>query len=162
MNRRPALLSSALALLALSSTVVALERPARADASCSALIAGKLDYLTRHGGSFAVEMTMHRENIAAVSYSSGSLWRDSRTGHLIGGSNQLFSDRRSGAQPFNVNAGDRLELDLSPDGLLHIYYATWRFETDWDMSCQGPVVTKYLPGFGVVTLTFRNWEWPIG
>ena len=98
---------------------------------------------------------MHREGIKLVSYSAGYL-TPKQNGSFSGASNQLFSDRTNNGQLFDVNQVDSLELNLSPTGLLHIYYRTWNFDTTWDLSCKGAMMTKYVPYHGIVTLTFRE------
>jgi hypothetical protein len=144
--------------LALASTA------AHADSTCTQLISNVNATLNSQGGYYDFEMTMHRTDVGLVTYSSGALWKNGSNPAwpLVGTSNQLFSDRRSGNQPFNFNAADQLTPYISPSGALYIYYNTWRFSTQWDMSCVGNTLTKIVPGFGVVSLTFRSWRPPIG
>ncbi len=103
---------------------------------------------------------MHREDVAFVSYSDGFL---SPNGDgFTGSGNQLFSDRSADTQPFDVNAADNLNWSLSRTGALRIHYHPWEFETTWEMSCNtGSVITKYVAGFGIVTLTFRELLTPV-
>lgn len=131
---------------------------AAADSSCGSLIAEKAKQA--NGQWYKVEITMHRENVKFVSYSVGALAPNS-DGSFAGHSNQIFSDRMSGQQPFNINAADNLDLKLSKTGLLQIHYKPWNFDTSWDLSCKGSVLTTYVPGFGIVTLTFRDQFIPI-
>jgi hypothetical protein len=131
---------------------------ARADPSCSALLARKATQA--NGQWYNIELTMHRENLKLVSYSAGFL-AAMADGSFSGHSNQLFSDRLTGQQPFNLNAVDNLDLHLSQTGLLRIHYSPWNFDTSWDLSCKGSMLTTYVPGFGIVTLTFRDLFAPI-
>ena len=142
-------------------------KPAQADASCTALLASKWQQVNKFNPSqpgnarYTIELTMHRENVNFVTYSHGYLAPLSG-GFFSGDANQLFSDRGVTpqsipvGQPFNINAADQLKLNLSPTGVLKIHYSPWNFDTAWDLSCKGSVLTTYLPNFGVVTLTFRN------
>ncbi len=131
---------------------------AHADASCTALVQSKVAYIQQYGGFYYMDMSMHREDVSWVSYSSGLIGWDQVGSGLTGNSNQIFSDRRSGSQPFDINQQDQLSFDLSSNGLLHIHSITWGFDTYWDMSCQGELVTRYFPGFGTITLAFRGWS----
>jgi hypothetical protein len=146
----------ALSLFTLLAGLAIAEPSARADPSCSALLQDRIAQSSSTQG-WQIEMTIHREDVAFVTYSSGALYNFG-SGNLTGYANQLFSDRRTvnNQQPFNASQSDSLYIQLSPSGLLHIHYSPWNFDTDWDMSCQGTVMTKYLPGIGVVTLTFRR------
>ncbi len=143
-----------LTLLAVSLSLGATPQAARADSSCTALLTNK-KLQASPNQTYAIEMTMHREDVSFVSYSSGYLTPNS-DGSFGGRSNQLFSDRTAGQQPFNINSADQLYLKLSPTGLLTIHYEPWNFDTTWDMSCKGSMLTTYIPNVGVVTLTFRN------
>jgi len=131
---------------------------AHADASCTSLVQSKVAYIQQYGGFYYMDMSMHREDVSWVSYSSGIISWDQVGSGLSGNSNQIFSDRRSGIQPFDINQRDELSFDLSSYGFLHIHSITWGFDTFWDMSCQGELVTKYFPGFGTITLAFRGWS----
>jgi hypothetical protein len=133
---------------------------ARFDPSCTALLAARNKQAGR-GQAYNIELTMHRESAKLVTYSSGFL-SPNADGSFAGASNQLFSDRFAGGQPFSMNAADQLNLNLSPTGLLRIHYSPWNFDTSWDLSCRGSMLTAYLPGFGIVTLTFRDLFFPIG
>jgi len=152
------LISSSLfgALLAMSLGMVLFTgTPARADASCAGLLQSKIAYIEQHGGWFFIDMSIHREDVRWVSYSAGTVSLDGTA--LTGQADQIFSDRPRGIQPFDIYQQDWLSLDLSSDGLLHIRSITWSFDTYWDMSCQGELVTKYFPGYGTITLAFRGW-----
>jgi hypothetical protein len=128
---------------------------AKADATCTGVLADKLAKARASGQAYAVQLTMHRENVKLVSYSEGFL-SPNADGSFGGGANQLFSDRLAAQQPFNVNAADYLDLRLSGSGVLAIHYVNWNFDTTWDLSCKGGVLTSYIANFGVVTLTFRD------
>ena len=143
---------------------VATSSPAHADATCTGLISNVRNQLISHGGAYNFDLTFHRTDIDLVEYSRGAMSLYSSTGYwaLTGGPTyQLFRDRYNGNQPFNINAADTISPYISADGQLYIYYNTWNFTTQWDLSCTGNTLTKIIPGFGVVTLTFRNW-WTIG
>src|SRR6266702_3237707 len=129
---------------------------ARADGTCTAFLAAKLREAQTKNQVYKIELFMHREDTKLVTYSAGFLGPNTQDGSFAGRANQLFSDRQAGPQPFNINAADQLDLQLSATGVLHIHYKPWNFDTTWDLSCSGSILTKYLPGFGVVTLTFRD------
>lgn len=150
---------TAFSLLSTLASLAIAEPSARADASCIA----PLQQRTAQTGTYpyfgwTFEMTIHREDVELVTYSSGTL-QPNGSGGFFGVSNQLFSDRHVSGnylQTFDYAQRDNLSLSLSPTGLLHIHYSPWNFDTDWDMSCSGPIVTRRVPGVGVVTLTFRR------
>lgn len=149
----------ALAVVGVSAT----STTAHANSTCTTLVNTITNTLAQSGGYYDFEMTMHRTDVALVTYSSGTLWRSGNSfWPLTGNSNQLFSDRRAGNQPFNFNAADLLTPWISTSGLLYIYYNTWNFTTQWDMGCSGNTLTQIIPNFGVVTLSFRAWHPPIG
>lgn len=130
---------------------------ARADGTCTAVVASYANSVSN--GWYDFELTMHRTDIGLVTYSRGTIQKyNSTSWPLWGSSNQLFSDRFAGSQPFNINAADQLTVYLSTTGQLYIYYQPWNFSTSWDMSCSGNTFTKIIPGFGVVTLTLRGWH----
>ena len=129
------------------------------DGSCTGLLATKAQQAPK-GQWYSVELTMHREGVKLVSYSTGFL-APNPDGSFTGRANQLFSDRTVGEQVFNAGAADQLDLQLSRTGLLRIHYSPWNFDTSWDLSCKGSMLTTYLPGFGIVTLTFRDLFTPI-
>jgi hypothetical protein len=128
--------------------------PARADATCTSLIAQKAAALDGLSASFDIDVTMHREGVDLVTYSRGGV-REGGGGWIHGYANQLFSDRMNQTQPFDASAPDALEIWISPYGELYLYYQPWNFWTTWDMSCGGEFMTRYVPGHGVVTLAFR-------
>lgn len=151
-----------LAALTLALALVTTAGTAHADATCSSLIANVTNKLAQSGGYYDFEMTMHRTDVDLVSYSRGTLYRSGNVSWPItGSSNQLFSDRRAGNQPFNFNAADTLTPWISTQGLLYLWYNTWSFSTQWDMQCTGNTLTRIIPNFGVVSLTFRAWNPPI-
>jgi hypothetical protein len=131
---------------------------AHANATCTSVVA---NYTSSVGnGWYDFELTIHRTDIWDVTYSRGTIQRNgtSTTWPLRGSSNQLFSDRYAGNQPFNINAADQLTVWISSTGQLYIYYAPWNFSTSWDMGCSGNTFTAIVPGYGVVTLTLRGWN----
>jgi len=145
----------------LGSLAIALSpQSAHADATCNALIQDKIAYLTANGGFFDVELTMHREERSWVFYGKGYLQLSGA--QLAGGSNEIFSDRRNGSQPFDISQADQITFTLNSNGLLSVHNVTWEFDESWDFSCPGNLLTTYLPNAGVVTMTFRSWEAPIG
>jgi hypothetical protein len=135
---------------------------ARADSTCTTFLAAKLREAQAKNQWYNIELSMHREDIKFVSYSAGFLSPNHGDRGFTGRANQLFSNRQAISQPFNINAADQLDLRLSATGVLSIHYNPWNFDTTWDLSCSGSVMTKHLPGFGVVTLTFRDLFSPIG
>jgi hypothetical protein len=149
-------------LLAIAATLLVLAGSplAQADDSCAGYLASKVKQAQKAGQWFTVELTMHREDAKLVTYSIGSLSPNS-DGSFSGRANQLFSDRKPAPQPFSSNAADQLDLRLSPTGQLQIHYNPWNFDTSWDLSCKGSMLTTYVPNFGIVTLTFRELFFPI-
>jgi hypothetical protein len=127
-----------------------------ADGTCTAFLAAEFREAQAKNQVYKIELFMHREDSKLVTYSAGFLGPNANDGGFTGRANQLFSDRQVGNQPFNINAADQLDLRLSASGVLSIHYKPWNFDTTWDLSCTGSMLTKYLPGFGVVTLTFRD------
>jgi hypothetical protein len=154
---------SAISLLAIATFLFAVlaTLSARADPTCTAFLAAKLTEAQTKGQWYNIELSMHREDTKFVSYSAGSLAPNAQDGSFTGHANQLFSDRLAGSQPFNISAADQLDLRLSASGVLSIHYEPWHFDTTWDMPCRGSMLTNYLPGFGVVTLTFHDLFTPI-
>ncbi len=135
---------------------------ARADASCISLLNGKITYLNQHHGYFTMEMTVDKDSLSYDTYSSG--WLElSGTSWLYGTSNLLFSDRFSGNQPFNVNASESLQIWIDSTGRLYLYNNNYSYYVVYgaDMSCNGGLLSKYVPGLGQVTLVFRSWFPPI-
>ena len=148
------LLIRALFVALLAAVALIPSQAVLADSGCTAFLAGKTRLA--FGQSYHVQLTVHRETVPLVSYSEGWL-APNGDGSFYGYGDQLFSDRLAVSQPFNVNAADRLDWYLSPSGTLRIHYHPWEFETTWDLSCTtGTLLTKYVSGFGLVTLTFRD------
>lgn len=150
-----------LSILGATILLMAVPQIALADNTCNALIASNWNQANTNSQWYNVELTIHREDVKLVEYSSGWL-APNADGSFSGGSNQLFTDRLAGNQPFDINQADWLDLGLSPSGSLTINYHPWNFSTTWDLSCQGSMLSTYLPGFGRVTLTFRDLFYPIG
>ena len=89
-----------------------------ADGTCTQfLAAAKAAQAKAKSQWWNIEISMHRDNATFVTYSAGWLSPNS-DGSFTGHSNQLFSDRNAGQQPFNINALDQLDLRLSPTALL--------------------------------------------
>ncbi len=133
---------------------------ARADGTCTAFLAAKFKEAQAKNQFYNIQLSIHREDVKLVTYSAGSV-APNPDGSFTGHANQLFSDRLTISQPFNINAADQLDLRLSATGVLRVHYNPWNVDTTWDLSCSGSMLTKYLPGFGVVTLTFRDLFTPI-
>lgn len=132
---------------------------ARADGSCTALVSSMANQLNQHGGVYDFEMTMHRTDVALVVYNKGTLHgTGSAAWPATGTAKQLFNDRKAGTQPFNINAADTMTPWISSTGELYIYSNTWNYSTTWDMTCTGSTFTRYIPDFGVVSLTLRGWH----
>src|SRR6266481_346008 len=149
---------SSFSLLAVSILLfaVATGPSARADGTCTAFLAAKVKDVQNTKQSYKIELFIHREDTKLVTYSAGFLGPNAQDGSFTGRANQLFSDRQAGTQPFNINTADQLDLRLSASGVLSIHYKPWNFDTTWDLSCSGSMLSRYVPGFGVVTLTFRD------
>lgn len=132
---------------------------AHADGTCTSLMTTVANQLNQHGGVYPFDLVIHRTDVTLTEYSVGTL-------HATGGpawpatgnANQLFSDRKNGSQPFNINAADSLTVFLGATGSLFINYNTWGFSTTWDMSCSGSTLLLDVPGEGVVSLTLRAWH----
>ncbi|XXX82427.1 hypothetical protein WMF30_27100 [Sorangium sp. So ce134] len=145
-----------LSLFTFLASVAVAEPFARADESCRALVQDRVSQIYGQLG-WEINITIHRDGVRQVTYSRG--WLRNINGALGGAADQLFSDRVSAAdpsQPFDADSADNLLVDISPTGVLYIRYFPWRFSTAWDMACEGPVMTRYIPGIGVVTLTFHQ------
>lgn len=145
----------------ISSALLAATQSARADSSCTTLVANMANQLNSYGGVYDFELTIHRTDIWLVTYSKGTLHGTGIGGAAwpaTGSANQLFSDRKNGSQPFNINAADTITPWISSTGQLYIYYNGWNFSTTWDMSCSGSTFTRNVPGVGIVSLTLRNWH----
>jgi hypothetical protein len=135
---------------------------ARADATCTPVVANHVSSIG--AGWYDFELTIHRTDVELVSYTRGFFMRNgtSTSWPLKGEGQMYFSDRFAGNQRFNVNAADALDVYISSTGQLHIWSRTWSFATSWDLGCSGNTFTKIIPGHGVVTLTLRGWNAPIG
>ena len=135
------------AILFGAASILGTQHAAQADSSCTSLLAG----LWGSQRIYGIELTMHREDVLFVSYGQGSL-QATAGGGFSGTATQTFSDRRAGTQRFDINQADQLDLVLSNSGLLQIHYTPDKFDTTWDLSCKGTLLTTYLPNYGVVTL----------
>lgn len=140
---------------------------AHADQSCQALLQEKINYLRDNAGSFDARMSIHREpfNWGVHSSEGATVAYDSASGKLVTGSPNfplLFSIRYAVTQPFDVSQPDLLTWDISPSGVVHTWNVSWGFDSYYDMACTGSVMTKYFPGFGVVTVNFGRWVAPVG
>jgi hypothetical protein len=135
---------------------------ARADASCSNLLTSKFNYLKQNGGAYNVEITVTKDPLADVTYSTG--WVSLEGAYLYGNPDLAFSDRFNGNQNFNVNATESLQLWISETGSVWIYNNNYRYYivSGQDMSCSGGLISKYVPGLGLVTVALRTWFAPIG
>lgn len=146
-------------VMALAGTA-ATNRAAHADATCTALISSVKNQLLTIGGGYTYDLTIHRIDVDEVEYSRGAMSLFSSPGYwaLTGGAPyQLFRDRYSGNQPFSMTAADNISPYLSIDGQLYIWYNSWGYSTQWDLSCTGNTLSRFVPNVGVVTLTLRNW-----
>ena len=147
-----------LSLLSLLATLAIAAPPARADQSCVTPLQDRTAQ-TPHGYGWTAEMSIHRENATSVTYTRAFLTPDGAGGFASGAWAELFSERYAASnpsQPFDVARYDSLYLNLSSAGVLRIRDTTARTDIYWDMACQGPVLTKYFPGYGVITFTFRQ------
>src|SRR5712692_6849395 len=141
---------SAVSLLAVGIILftMAAAPSARADGTCTAFLAAKFKEAQAKNQFYRIELFIHREDTKLVTYSAGFLEPNAQDGSFTGRTNQLFSDRQAGSQPFNINAADQLDLRLSASGVLSIHYKPWNFDTTWDLSCSGSMLSRYVPGFG--------------
>jgi hypothetical protein len=134
---------------------------ALADDSCANFLAEKA--AQGKGGWYALEFTVHREDISSVSYGGDTVgWLVPKPdGGFVGHSDQIFSERMSeNQQPFDITYADDVNLALDRTGNLSVYHVDVSGETasddSWNMTCRGSVLTTYVPNYGVVTLTFRD------
>jgi hypothetical protein len=136
--------------------------PARADATCSGLLPQKIAYLQQNSGNYDIEITVTKDSLPYVTYSLG--WIYWSNPWLYGSANLLFSDRyAAGSQPFNVNAKENIQVWIDSVGHLWIWnnqYSYW-VVSGADMSCVGGLISKYVPGLGLVTVALRQWVAPI-
>lgn len=154
MNARTISLSA----LALLATLSIAAPSARADQSCVTPLQNRTAQTPR-GYGWTAEMSIHREDATSVTYARAFLTPDGAGGFASGAWALLFSERLAPtipSQPFDAARYDSIYLNLSSAGLLRIRDVTTRIDTYWDMACQGPVLTKYFPGYGVITFTFRQ------
>lgn len=147
-----------LSLLSLLATLAIAAPSARADQSCVAPLQNRTAQ-TPYGYGWTAEMSIHREDATSVTYTQTFLSPDGAGGFASGARAELFSERvapTTPSQPFDATRFNSLTLNLSSGGVLRIRDTTARTDTYWDMACQGPVLTKYFPGYGVITFTFRQ------
>lgn len=149
---------SLLAAIAVSAAAALAPSAARADASCNALLPGKFSYLQQHGGFYDVEITVTKDSLPYVTYSSGYL--NLSGSYLYGSANLQFSDRYNGAQNFNASAAETIRIWISRTGTLWIYNDNYSYYivSNFEMSCAGGLISKYVPGLGVVTVAIRSWN----
>ncbi len=151
---------------ALLAGLLALPAGAMADGSCAHLLAQKAEL--GRGGWYALEFTVHREDISSVSYGGDTVgWLVPQAdGGFVGHSDQIFSERMSEEQqPFDITYADDVNLVLDRMGHLqvfHLFQSGEQLAVDdaWDMTCKGEMLTTYVPNYGVVTLTFRDLHRP--
>jgi hypothetical protein len=146
-------------LAAIVALAVAVMSPgtARADATCSSLIPGMFSNLSqRVGPYYNVEITVTKDPLTDVTYSTGTV--ELNGSYLWGRANLLFSDRLNGFQRFVANASENIQVWITQNGQVWIWnnnYSYW-IVSDTDMSCTGNLISKYVPGLGLVTIAVRN------
>jgi hypothetical protein len=135
---------------------------AHADASCTSLIASKTNTLQQSHGWYNFEITVTKDPLADVTYSFGTLALSGS--YLYGTADLAFSDRFNGNQGFNVNATEQIQLWVSPTGQVWIWNNNYHYYivSGVDMTCNGGLISKYVPGLGMVTVAIRGWNAPIG
>jgi hypothetical protein len=148
-----------LAVSMLVATFAMIGGPGRAsaDSTCSSLLPGKFSYLSTYGGYYTLEITVTKDSLQYVTYSTGRVQLSGS--YLYGGANLEFSDRYNGTQNFNINATENTRIWISQTGALWIYNDNYSYYivSGTDMSCAGGLITKYVPGLGVVTVALRSW-----
>jgi|SRR5215510_2095576 len=147
--------SMLVALLAVS----AVPELANADSTCSSLLPAKFSYLTQNSGYYDFEVTVTKDSLHYVTYSKGLLALNGS--YLYGTTNLEFSDRYNGSQNFNVSAIENTQVWISSTGVLWIWNNNYNYYiiSGTDMSCAGGLITKYVPGLGVVTIAIRDWHY---
>jgi hypothetical protein len=149
----------ALSMIAAALAAFAVPRTASADATCTALLTDKFNYLAAHDGYYNVEVTVTKDSLHYVTYSRG--WVQLSGPWLSGPTNLQFSDRFSGIQNFNIAAIENTQIWIGSTGTLWIWNNNYSYYivAGTDMSCAGGLITKYVPGLGVVTVAIRDWQW---
>lgn len=134
---------------------------AQADASCTAMLTGKYNYLIAHDGGYVFELTRTDDGAPGnVTYSRGELGIAGLELHDPG-SSYLFSDRHDGysnGQRFSIYGAETIQVWISQSGALWIYNNDYGYYilNNADMSCVGNTMTKYVNG-AVYTLAFREY-----
>lgn len=150
------------AVVVASLGAISAPRVAHADASCSSLLSGKISYLATNGGSYAYTVTIVKDSLAYVTFTDGHGLRWDGT-WLHSPDNIQFSDRRNGSQNFNINETESSAIWVDQSGHLWIHndvYNSW-IVSGHDMSCVGGLISKYVPGLGVVTVRLGAWQAPV-
>jgi hypothetical protein len=132
---------------------------AHADASCSSLLSGKISNLVTNGGSYTYTVTIVKDSLAYVTFTKGyDLKWD---GTWLHSTDKIqFSDRYNGSQNFNINEMEPSAIWIDQSGHLWIrndLYNSW-IVSGYDMSCVGGLISKYVPGLGVVTVRIGAWQ----
>lgn len=104
-----------------------------------------------------ITLTIHRKNNSWVAYSTGTIGKTSNGDLASSALKQLFSDRVTGTQPFDVAKPDSQTLRFrASDGQLTLHNSTWNFDTVLTPSCSGNLITAsdgsnfYLISYGAV------------
>jgi hypothetical protein len=145
------------AAVAISATALA-PRMAQADATCTGLITSKFNNLRQFGSTYDFEMTVTKDPLAYVTYSSGELQLSGS--YLYGAAPLQFSDRWDGNQNFAVNGNEHTEVWINQTGTLWIYSDNYHYwiVSNVDMSCTGGLISKYVQGLGLVTVAIRGYN----
>ena len=133
-------------------------RAAFADASCSGLLTSKINQLVASGGHYSYTTTIVKDSLPYVTFQGSQLLKWDGT-YLNSPDNTQFSDRYTGTQNFSVTAMESSAIWITSTGVLWIYDYTYGYwvVAGYDMSCIGGLISKYVPGLGVVTVRIGDW-----
>jgi hypothetical protein len=131
---------------------------ARADASCTALIKNKLEFLRTHGGKFKYDLVITSDGDGGnVQYKSGILkWHDGPS---------LFDDNSStptglvaSDRYFLTSKSDKMQLWFLNDSDFTIWDDTLKTHLAWDVDvmCIDEIVVTTVDG-ARIALAFRAW-----
>jgi len=149
----------AISMIAASFATIGIPPSANADSTCTSLLTDKFNYLTTHPGYYDLEVTVTKDSLHYVTYSRG--WVEQSGSWLSGPANLEFSDRFSGNQNFNIAATENTQVWIGQTGTLWIWNNNYSYYivSGTDMSCFGSLISKYVPGLGLVTVAIRDYQY---
>lgn len=134
---------------------------AHADSTCVTLMKTITDQLRLRGGVFDFELVVHQSDITLTTYSEGQLRFDQNADPVFtvsGNATRLWSTRKNGNQPFNINAPNTITVFLDPNGTLGIIDRATSTGSAWDMTCFGKTFWFKLDRLGVASLVVRDFH----